>query len=124
VQLLVDASDSNTATIGMGYAQSIVQSYASQIQADWLEQRGVQLGEPSVAFQPRTWFNENLESMANLVPGIVAMVMAVVGAFLTSLTIAREWERGTMEQLVSSPIGKLELQVGKLAPYCILGMKI
>jgi len=60
--------------------------------------------------------------MANLVPGVVALVMAVVGAFLTSLTIAREWERGTMEQLISTPVGKLEIQVGKLIPYFALGM--
>ncbi len=122
VQLLMDASDSNTATIGMGYAQSIVQSYSSALQVAWLDRRGISRAEPSVTFQPRTWFNENLESMANLVPGIVAMVMAVVGAFLTSLTIAREWERGTMEQLVSTPIGKLDIQIGKLAPYFLIGI--
>jgi ABC-2 type transport system permease protein len=122
VQLLMDASDSNTAIIGMGYAQSIVQAYSSGIQTEWLEQHGVSPGDPSVTFQPRTWFNENLESMADLVPGIVAMVMAVVGAFLTSLTIAREWERGTMEQLVSTPIGKLDIQIGKLAPYFLIGI--
>ena len=60
--------------------------------------------------------------MANIVPGVVALVMAVVGAFLTSLTIAREWERGTMEQLISTPVGKLEIQIGKLAPYFVIGM--
>jgi len=70
----------------------------------------------------RTWFNEDLESMANFVPGIVALVMAVVGAFLTSLTIAREWERGTMEQLISTPVGALEIQIGKLIPYFLIGM--
>ncbi len=77
---------------------------------------------PNVTFQPRTWFNEDLESMANIVPGVVAMVMAVVGAFLTSLTIAREWERGTMEQLIATPVSKLEIQIGKLVPYFVIGM--
>ncbi len=123
LQALLDASDSNTAMVGMGYAQSIVQAYSSQVQLDWEQQRGTAAaGVPPVRFQPRTWFNEDLESMANLVPGIVALVMAVVGAFLTSLTIAREWERGTMEQLISTPVGKLEIQIGKLAPYFALGM--
>ena len=61
---------------------------------------------PNVTFEPRTWFNEDLASMANIIPGVVALVMAVVGAFLTSLTIAREWERGTMEQLISTPGGQ------------------
>lgn len=123
VQLLLDASDSNTASIGMGYAQNIVQSYSSQIQLEWQQNRGMAATpQPLVTFQPRTWFNEDLESMANIVPGVVALVMAVVGAFLTSLTIAREWERGTMEQLISTPVGRLEIQIGKLFPYFVIGI--
>ena len=122
VQLLLDASDNNTATVGMGYAQSIAQTYSAEVQASWQGQRPATARVPVVTFQPRTWFNEDLESMANLVPGIVALVMAVVGAFLTSLTIAREWERGTMEQLISTPVGKLEIQIGKLAPYFVIGI--
>jgi ABC-2 type transport system permease protein len=122
VQALLDASDGNTASIGMGYAQGIVQDYSSQVQIDWQQKSGLAVGAPGVTFQPRTWFNENLESMANIVPGVVAMVMAVVGAFLTSLTIAREWERGTMEQLISTPVGRLEIQIGKLVPYFVIGM--
>ena len=122
VQALLDASDANTASIGMSYALSIVQSYSSQTQIDWRERHGLAAAAPNVTFQPRTWFNEDLESRATIVPGVVAMVMAVVGAFLTSLTIAREWERGTMEQLISTPVGKLEIQIGKLAPYFVIGM--
>jgi len=122
IQALLDASDSNTAMVGMGYAQAIVQGYSSGLQVDWQRRAGLAAGAPAVTFQPRTWFNEDLESMANLVPGVVALVMAVVGAFLTSLTIAREWERGTMEQLISTPVGKLEIQIGKLTPYFALGM--
>jgi ABC-2 type transport system permease protein len=122
VQALLDASDANTASIGMSYALSIVQNYSSQVQVDWRERHGLAAVAPDVTFQPRTWFNENLESRVTIVPGVVAMVMAVVGAFLTSLTIAREWERGTMEQLISTPVGKLEIQIGKLAPYFAIGM--
>lgn len=122
VQALLDASDSNTASIGMGYAQSVVQGYSSTVRLDWQQRHGLEAGAPNVAFQPRTWFNEDLESMANIVPGVVAMVMAVVGAFLTSLTIAREWERGTMEQLIATPVGRLEIQIGKLVPYFVIGM--
>jgi len=122
IQALLDASDSNTATVGMGYAQAIVQGYSAEVQVDWQQRAGLTAGAPAITFQPRTWFNEDLQSMANLVPGVVALVMAVVGAFLTSLTIAREWERGTMEQLISTPVGKLEIQIGKLAPYFALGM--
>ncbi len=122
IQVLLDASDSNTAVVGMGYAQAIVQGYSSQVTVDWERRAGFAAGAPVVNFQPRTWFNEDLQSMANFVPGVVALVMAVVGAFLTSLTIAREWERGTMEQLISTPVGKLEIQIGKLVPYFALGM--
>jgi ABC-2 type transport system permease protein len=122
VQALLDASDANTASVGMGYALSIVQNYSSQVQIDWRERHGLAAVAPDVTFEPRTWFNEDLESRVSIVPGVVAMVMAVVGAFLTSLTIAREWERGTMEQLISTPVGKLEIQIGKLAPYFAIGM--
>ena len=122
VQALLDASDSNTASIGMGYALSIIQAYSQDIQIEWRQRNGLPQVAPNVTFQARTWFNEDLESMANIVPGVVAMVMAVVGAFLTSLTIAREWERGTMEQLIATPVGKLEIQIGKLIPYFVIGM--
>jgi ABC-2 type transport system permease protein len=122
LQLLLDASDNNTAMVGMGYAQSIAQTYSADLQVSSTRSRGFSSSVPSVDFQARTWFNEDLESMANLVPGIVALVMAVVGAFLTSLTIAREWERGTMEQLISTPVGRLEIQIGKLAPYFLIGI--
>jgi ABC-2 type transport system permease protein len=99
-----------------------VEAYSSQVQIEWQQRHALASVAPDVTFQPRTWFNEDLESMANIVPGVVAMVMAVVGAFLTSLTVAREWERGTMEQLISTPISKLEIQIGKLAPYFVIGM--
>jgi ABC-2 type transport system permease protein len=122
VQVLLDASDSNTASIGMSYAAAIVQAYATQVQIDWQQRRGLAPMAMSVTFQPRTWFNEDLESMANIVPGVVALVMTVIGAFLTSLTIAREWERGTMEQLISTPVSKLEIEMGKLLPYFIIGV--
>jgi ABC-2 type transport system permease protein len=122
VQALLDASDSNSANIGLGYAQGIVAAYSSRVQVDWARSRGA--APPALPFEirARTWFNEDLESMANIVPGVVALVMAVVGAFLTSLTIAREWERGTMEQLISTPVGALEIQIGKLIPYFLIGM--
>ncbi len=122
VQALLDASDSNSASIGMGYALSIVESYSQQVQIEWQQRHGMAATVPNIQFEPRTWFNEDLASMANIIPGVVALVMAVVGAFLTSLTIAREWERGTMEQLISTPVGKLEIEIGKLAPYFVIGM--
>jgi ABC-2 type transport system permease protein len=122
VQAILDASDSNSANIGLGYAQGIVAAYSRRVQVDWTERRGAAAPMPPLDVRPRTWFNEDLESMANIVPGVIAMVMAVVGAFLTSLTIAREWERGTMEQLISTPVAALEIEIGKLIPYFVIGM--
>ena len=122
VQLILDASDSNSASVALGYAQAIVQAYSASITAQWAQNRNVPVGPPPLDFEARTWFNEDLESAATFVPGVVAMVMAVVGAFLTSLTIAREWERGTMEQLISTPVGRIEIEIGKLTPYFVIGM--
>jgi len=122
VQALVDASDDNTANVLIGYSQAVVQSYSSQVEIDWLRQRGVAIEPSAMNVETRTWYNEDLESSAFIIPGVLALVMSVIGAFLTSLTIAREWERGTMEQLISTPVSAMEIMLGKLAPYFVLGM--
>ena len=122
IQALVDATDDNTANVVIGYAQAVVQGYSSDLQVDWLRDRGQKAGISPLSVQTRTWYNEDLESSAFIVPGVLALVMSVIGAFLTSLTIAREWERGTMEQLVSTPVTPLEIMFGKLVPYFVIGM--
>jgi ABC-2 type transport system permease protein len=122
VQALVDATDDNTANILIGYAQGVVQGYSAQVQSNWFQRRGQALQSAPINVQTRTWYNEDLESSAFIVPGVLALVMSVIGAFLTSLTIAREWERGSMEQLISTPVTAMEIMFGKLAPYFVLGM--
>jgi ABC-2 type transport system permease protein len=122
VQALVDGTDSNSANLGMSYSQAVVQGYSQQLQLQWFQRHGQVRVQQPVSVDSRTWFNENLESMATIVPGVIALVMAVVGTFLTSLTIAREWERGTMEQLISTPVTPLEIMIGKLSPYFIIGL--
>ena len=122
VQALVDGSDDNSANVLIGYAQAVVQGYSSQVQIDWLRERGTAMQPAALSVETRTWYNENLESSAFIIPGVLALVMTVIGAFLTSLTIAREWERGTMEQLISTPVTAMEIMLGKLAPYFVLGM--
>jgi ABC-2 type transport system permease protein len=122
VQALVDGSDDNTANVLIGYAHAVVQGYSAEVQLNWLEQRGQPLQPAAVNVETRTWYNENLLSSAFIVPGVLAIVMSVIGAFLTSLTIAREWERGTMEQLISTPVSAMEILLGKLAPYFVIGM--
>ncbi|HEV2172595.1 MAG TPA: ABC transporter permease, partial [Nitrospira sp.] len=122
VQALVDGTDDNTANVLIGYAQAVVQGYSSQVQLNWLQARGQAIQPVSVSVQTRAWYNENLESSDFIIPGVLALVMSVIGAFLTSLTIAREWERGSMEQLISTPVTAMEIMLGKLAPYFVLGM--
>lgn len=122
VQALIDATDDNTANILIGYTQGVVQGYSSSIQIESLRRRGISVQPASVQVETRTWYNEDLESSAFIIPGVLALVMAVIGAFLTSLTIAREWERGTMEQLISTPVSAAEIMFGKLTPYFALGM--
>ncbi len=122
VQALVDGSDANTAQLAIGYAQGVLSSYGASLQAAFFRRSNAPTVNPSISIETRTWFNEDLESKNFIVPGVAAIVMAVVGTLLTSLTIAREWERGTMEQLISTPVTALELILGKLIPYFALGM--
>jgi ABC-2 type transport system permease protein len=121
VQALVDATNDNTGNLVLGYTESVLAGYTGEVRLDWLRRQGQLRAGPPVAVATRTWYNEDLESQAFIIPGIVAIVMAVVGAFLTSLTIAREWERGSMEQLISTPVSSLEVMLGKLLPYFAIG---
>jgi ABC-2 type transport system permease protein len=122
VQAILDGTDDNTANIAWGYAAAVVGSYANDIQVVALDRQGRALRQiQPLSVQSRVWFNEDLVSRNFIVPGLVAVVLALVGAQLTSLTIAREWERGTMELLVSTPVTSTELMIGKLLPYLMLG---
>ena len=123
VQALVDATDTNTANIAIGYAEAVVAGFSSDVQVEASAMRGgaTDVVQP-VSAESRVWFNEDLESRNFIIPGVVALVMALVGAQLTSLTISREWERGTMELLVSTPVTPMELMLGKLVPYFAIGL--
>ena len=116
LQAIVDGSDANTATIILGYTQAIVQSYSTRIRY-----QGVRL-RPPIQAQSRVWYNEELRSRNMIVPGLVAVIMMIIAAMLTSLTIAREWERGTMEQLAATPVTRAEVVLGKLLPYLVIGL--
>jgi len=122
VQFLLDGSDANTATIALGYAEGVARTYSREI----AERRAGIAGFPTrpdpLEVRSRVWFNEELESKNYIVPGLIAVIMMVIAALLTSLTVAREWEQGTMEQLISTPVTGRELIAGKLLPYFALGM--
>ncbi len=122
VQVILDGTDDNTANIALGYAAAVVSSYSNDAQLSALDRQGRTLQQiQPLAVQSRVWFNEELVSRNFIVPGLVAVIMALVGAQLTALTISREWERGTMELLVSTPVTSGEVMLGKLAPYLLLG---
>ena len=118
IQVIVDGSDPNTA--------DLVRNYVQLLWANWLAQESISRGQlplpDAVGLRPRVWFNPEISSRNYLVPGSVAIILTLIGALLTALVVAREWERGTMEALLATPIGIVELLIGKLVPYFLLGM--
>lgn len=122
VQLIADGSDSNTATIAMGYAKALTEAYNQRILLRQIQRFGITPPRQPLDVRARVWYNADLESRNFIVPGLIAVIMSIIGAMLTSLTIAREWERGTMEQLISTPVRSSELLFGKLLPYFGVGM--
>lgn len=122
VQFIVDGSDSNTATLAMGYAEAVVSSLSRELVLREMRRAGMRPPPEPVELTFRAWFNEELQSRNYIIPGLIAVIMNVIAALLTSLTVAREWETGTMEQLVSTPLRGPELILGKLVPYCCIGM--
>ncbi len=104
VQLLLDGSDSNTASLALGYAEGLVQMYALEVQNRMQNQKGMGRPGPAVDARIRVWYNSELQSKNYIVPGLIAVILMIIAALLTSLTIAREWENGTMEQLLSTPL--------------------
>jgi ABC-2 type transport system permease protein len=122
VQALIDATDDNTANVALGYAQAVVAGYSGIVEVRWSQRRGLAAATEADLVEPRVWYNEDLDSRHFIIPGVVAMVLALVGSQVTSLTIAREWERGTMELLISTPVTPAELMIGKVLPYFVIGL--
>lgn len=116
IQVIVDGSDPNTASFVQNYAQGVVATWAAQRAAE------VAARPPAITVEQRFWFNPELASRNFLVPGSIAIVMTLVGTLLTSLVVAREWERGTMEAMMATPVTATELLAGKILPYFVLGL--
>jgi len=122
VQTILDGSDPSTATIALGYAEATAAAYSRDISLKQIHRSGIEPRVPSLELKPRVWFNTDMVSRNFIFPGLIAVVMMIMAAILTSLCIAREWETGTMEQLIATPVTPLELIFGKLAPYFCIGV--
>jgi ABC-2 type transport system permease protein len=117
LQVVADGAEPNTA--------NFVENYVRSAWEGWQQQRATERGrapEAAVTIEPRFWFNPSAESRNYLIPGSITVIMTVIGALLTSLVVAREWERGTMEALLASPVTRAELLLSKLLPYYALGI--
>jgi len=122
VQTILDGSDPSTATIAIGYAEATAAAYSRDIALKKFQRIGVAPRFPTLELKTRVWFNTDMVSRNFIFPGLIAVVMMIMAAILTSLCIAREWETGTMEQLIATPVSGLELIFGKLAPYFCIGV--
>lgn len=122
VQVIVDGTDANVANIIIGYVQAVAAAYNRALAVERVQAAGLQGLPVNLRSEPRVWYNEELESKNFIVPGLVVVIMTMVGSLLTALTIVREWERGSMEGLLATPLKKWELIFGKLGPYFIIGM--
>jgi ABC-2 type transport system permease protein len=117
IGVIVNGVDANNARIIEGYLQGVW--------ITWLEQYAASLGQPQkipVSLEQRVWYNPEVRSRNFLVPGLIAIIMTLIGALLTAMVVAREWERGTMEALMVTPVSVRDILLGKLIPYFILGM--
>lgn len=117
VQLIINGIDANRARLIQGYVRNVI--------AEWSvmrRERGESAGLPAVSVSQRVWFNEGTESRNFMVPGLITLIMTLIGILLTALVVAREWERGTMEAMLVTPLRRVEILLGKIIPYYVLGM--
>lgn len=121
IQVIVDGSDANTGRLVTGYVSAVGLIYYRNLVVKRAEQAGGGAVSMPVSVEHRAWYNPELRSTNNIIPGIIAIVMMVIAAILTSTTVAKEWELGTMEQLISTPVRVQELVVGKLTPFFVIG---
>ena len=122
VQVIVDGSDSTSATVAMGYIKIIVSNYNMDIKLKDLKRAGLSSIDPPLDIRSRIWYNPELKSKNFIIPGLIVIILAIISALLASLTISREWERGTMETLMTTPLRSWEVIAGKIVPYLFIGL--
>ena len=121
VQILTDGSNSNTATTALGYMNTIIQTYSANLRTDFMTRRG-QRFDPPIELRAKIWYNPELSSTKFLVPGFIGFILMLASVISTALSIVREKESGTMEQLAVSPLGTAEIVIGKTLPYFIIAL--
>ena len=122
LQVILDGSDPNFAGLSRGFINAFVERYNRDQLLNYLDRQGMDKIEPPVDARIRVWFNEDLESRNFIIPGIIAIIIMIVGAMLTSLVIAREYENGTMETIRSLPVSGGDFLFGKAIPYFFIGL--
>jgi ABC-2 type transport system permease protein len=121
VQVLIDGSNSNTGSVAQGYVSLAVRDFSNKVTMRWLEKRGASFSIP-IALEPKLWYNPELKSAKYLVPGLFGLILMIVTVVSTSLSIVREKELGTMEQLKTSPLWSNEIILGKTIPYLFISL--
>ncbi|HEY6952615.1 MAG TPA: ABC transporter permease [Bacteroidota bacterium] len=122
VQIIVDGTNSNAATTVLGYVGAIIQQYSLKVMATTFYRRGQQQVVRPIDLRPRIWYNPELRSAKFLVPGLIAFILMLTAVVSTSLAVVREWETGTVEQIIVSPAKPVELILGKTVPYTIIAL--
>jgi ABC-2 type transport system permease protein len=117
VQVVLNGIDANRARLIQGYVGGVIEKWTMLRRA-----RGEAEAVPSITVSQRIWFNESAESRNFMVPGLITLIMTLIGILLTALVVAREWERGTMEALLVTPLRRIDILLGKVLPYYLLGM--
>ena len=122
VQLVIDGTNSNNATIIIGYVEGIIQNYSQDLTVRYMNQKGFSISTGAIDFRPRVYYNPELQSMKYLVPGLVAFILMVLTMLVPAISIVREKERGTMEHILLAPVRPLEVILGKTLLYFVLSL--
>lgn len=122
VQVIVDGSDSTSATVSTGYVKAIITGFNLDNKIEELNRAGISSFKAPVDIKTRVWYNPELRSKNFIIPGLIVIILAIISALIASLTISREWERGTMETLITTPVRPWELLTGKVIPYLVIGL--
>ncbi len=123
IQIILDGADANSAGQALGYAVGMTIDYSNKLTTEFLRRRGRHLYVP-IDFQPRIWYNPDLQSTKFLIPGLIGFIIVLTAVISTALTVVREKERGTMEQLMVSPLHPLQVILGKVIPYLLISLVI